>query len=76
MKNVYVVKDHVYETMEVYSTYEAACKEAKEWAEYIKKHRNLGEINQEVLDDETRWYEENKVLEPVVVVYTRKLLTN
>jgi hypothetical protein len=76
MKNVYIVEDRVYEEKDVYSTYEAACKKAKEWAEYIKKNMRLGEINQEVLDDETRWYEENKVLEPVVVVYTRKLLTN
>ena len=75
MKNVYVVKDHVYETMEVYSTYEAACKEAKEWAEYIKKHRNLGDITQEVVEDETRWYEGNQFLDSLVTVYTKKLLT-
>ena len=75
MKNVYVVKDHVYETMEVYSTYEAACKKAKEWAEYTKKNRNLGELNQEVAEDETRWYEGNKFIDPIVTVYTKKLLT-
>lgn len=75
MKNVYVVKDHVYETMEVYSTYEAACKEAREWAEYIKKYRNLGDITQEVVEDETRWYEGNQFLDSLVTVYTKKLLT-
>jgi hypothetical protein len=76
MKNVYVVKDHVYETMEVYSIYSAACKEATEWAEYIKNNRALGEINQEVVEDETRWYEGNNFINPIVTVYTKKLLTN